>query len=55
MRLIDGSKVTLTENAIVLGYADLNSYSTAFRRWVGKTPTEYRDPIFVKGGGKLCD
>ena len=41
--MIDGSEISLTEIAFVLGYADLSSFSTAFRRWVGKTPTEYRD------------
>lgn len=41
--MINGSEMSVTEIAYVLGYADLSSFSTAFRRWTGKTPTEYRD------------
>jgi AraC-like DNA-binding protein len=43
--MIDDSEMSLTEIAFVLGYSDLSSFSTAFRRWVGKTPTEYRGRV----------
>ncbi len=36
------SDFQLTEIAFVLGYSDLSTFSTAFRRWAGSTPTEYR-------------
>lgn len=41
--MIEGSDMSLTEIAFVLGYSDPGSFSTAFRRWVGVTPTMYRD------------
>lgn len=37
------SSAPLTEIAFLLGYTDASSFSTAFRRWAGETPSEYRN------------
>lgn len=36
------SAMPLTEIAFLLGYTDASSFSTAFRRWTGASPREYR-------------
>jgi AraC-like DNA-binding protein len=36
------TEMQLTEIAFLLGYSDLSSFSTAFRRWTGHTPSERR-------------
>ncbi|MEM8632698.1 MAG: AraC family transcriptional regulator [Pseudomonadota bacterium] len=36
------SDLSLTEIAFLLGYSDLSSFSTAFRRWTGKAPRSVR-------------
>ena len=41
--MLTNADLQLTEIAYVLGYADLSSFSTAFKRWVGITPSQYRD------------
>lgn len=40
--LRDGS-LPLTEIAYLLGYSDASTFSTAFRRWYGLPPSDYRD------------
>lgn len=49
--MIDGSDMSFTEIAYVLGYADLSTFSSAFRRWNGLSPTQYRDRISKQAGG----
>ncbi|PRY21264.1 AraC-like DNA-binding protein [Aliiruegeria haliotis] len=39
---IKDSDLSLTEIAFLLGYRDASSFSTAFRRWTGKTPSQMR-------------
>ncbi|MEP1355395.1 MAG: AraC family transcriptional regulator [Tateyamaria sp.] len=41
--MLTGTDMQFTEVAYVLGYADASTFSTAFKRWVGKTPSQYRD------------
>ena len=41
-RMMSESDLHMTEVAFVLGYADLSSFSTAFKRWTGQTPSEFR-------------
>lgn len=40
--LIRESELTLAEVAAVLGFGELSVFSRAFRRWSGKTPSEWR-------------
>lgn len=46
------SQLQLTEIAFLLGYSELSTFSTAFKRWTGKSPSRYRkesagiDPSF---------
>ncbi len=39
---IEQSRLSVTEIAFMLGFADLSNFIRAFRRWTGKSPTEYR-------------
>ena len=41
--MLVGTDMQFTEVAYVLGYADASTFSTAFKRWAGKTPSQYRD------------
>ncbi len=41
-RMIADTEMQFTEVAFVLGYADASTFSTAFKRWVGRTPSQYR-------------
>ena len=41
-RYMAESTLTLTEMALLLGYADLSAFSRAFRRWTGKSPRAVR-------------
>jgi AraC-like DNA-binding protein len=40
--LIKDAKLPITEVAYLAGYKDASSFSTAFKRWTGQMPTEYR-------------
>ncbi|MEP1355383.1 MAG: AraC family transcriptional regulator ligand-binding domain-containing protein [Tateyamaria sp.] len=40
--MLAGTDMQFTEVAYVLGYADASTFSTAFKRWMGKTPSQYR-------------
>jgi AraC-like DNA-binding protein len=35
---------TLTEIAFLLGYSDVTAFNRAFKRWTGRTPSDYRTP-----------
>ncbi len=40
--MIADTDMSFTEVAFVLGYSDPSTFSTAFKRWTGRTPTQYR-------------
>ena len=40
--LLSGGKMSVTEIAIALGFADTSAFSTTFRRLVGGSPRDYR-------------
>ncbi len=37
------STLPLTEIAYLLGYSDASTFSTAFRRWYGQPPSDFRE------------
>jgi len=39
---ISQSRLSVTEIAFMLGFSDLSNFIRAFRRWTGKSPTEFR-------------
>ncbi|MEP1201952.1 AraC family transcriptional regulator [Tateyamaria sp.] len=41
--MLADTDMQFTEVAYVLGYNDPSTFSTAFKRWVGATPTQYRN------------
>lgn len=41
-QLLENTDMKLDEIAIQLGYADTASFTRAFRRWLGQSPSEYR-------------
>ncbi len=43
--LLGHSEMTVTRIALELGYADLPSFSRAFRHWAGISPLTYRSTI----------
>ena len=42
MRYLDEGKVKLQELAFLLGFSSHASFTSAFKRWTGKTPSETR-------------
>jgi len=42
MRYLDEGKVKLQELAFLLGFATHAGFTSAFKRWTGKTPSETR-------------
>ena len=42
MRYLDEGKVKLQELAFLLGFSTHASFTSAFKRWTGKTPSETR-------------
>jgi AraC-like DNA-binding protein len=40
---VSESKLPLAEVAYLLGYSELSTFLRAFRRWTGKTPSQFRD------------
>ena len=43
-RYIQDSDLSLTQIAFLLGYADSSSFSTAYRSWTGRPPSDVRRP-----------
>ncbi|MEP1201640.1 AraC family transcriptional regulator [Tateyamaria sp.] len=43
--MIADTDMSFTEVAFVLGYSDPSTFSTAFKRWTGQTPTLYRRQV----------
>lgn len=41
-QLLEGTAMKLEEMALQLGYGDTASFTRAFRRWFGQSPSEYR-------------
>jgi AraC-like DNA-binding protein len=39
------ARSSLSEIAYLLGFADTSSFSRAFKRWTGQTPSQYREGI----------
>jgi AraC-like DNA-binding protein len=46
---IEQKDMPITEITFLLGFLDTSSFSRAFRRWTGKSPTEYRQEVFQPG------
>jgi AraC-like DNA-binding protein len=45
MGYIEQSAVSITEIAYLLGFSDASNFTRAFKRWAGKSPTEYRQSL----------
>lgn len=45
-----GSGTSVKETALLLGFNDQNYFSTFFKRFVGKSPSEYKKSILEKNG-----
>jgi AraC-like DNA-binding protein len=41
LRSVRGAAANLTDLAFLLGFSEVSAFSRAFRRWTGKSPTEY--------------
>ncbi len=39
---LEDTRTSITEIGFLLGFTDTSSFTRAFRRWTGKSPTEYR-------------
>ena len=39
---MEQARVSITEMSFLLGFSDTSSFTRAFRRWTGKSPTDYR-------------
>ena len=42
LRYLNERHLSLTQVSFLLGYAGQSAFSTAFRRWTGKTPKDIR-------------
>jgi AraC-like DNA-binding protein len=40
---IEQSRLSITEITFMLGFSDLSNFIRAFKRWTGKSPTEFRE------------
>ncbi|MEL6338467.1 MAG: AraC family transcriptional regulator ligand-binding domain-containing protein [Myxococcota bacterium] len=43
LEYLEGGKVTVSETAFLLGYADSSPFARAFKRWTGRSPGSYRN------------
>jgi AraC-like DNA-binding protein len=43
LHYLSGKKTSLNDIAYLVGFADPTSFSRAFKRWTGKSPSEYRN------------
>lgn len=51
--LIRSANLTITEVAMMVGFASLGSFSSRFRQLVGVSPSEYRDEWATSGGDHI--
>lgn len=42
LNLLENQTLALAEIAFSLGYSDVSAFNHAFRRWVGRSPGQYR-------------
>jgi AraC-like DNA-binding protein len=42
---IEQTRISITEMSFTLGFSDTSSFTRAFRRWTGKSPSDYRREI----------
>jgi len=47
---MDHRDVSVTEVAFLLGFSDLSSFSRAFRRWTGRSPSAHRQALASRPG-----
>ena len=40
------SDLTVNEIAYMLGFSDCSNFARSFRRWTGKSPTDFRDELY---------
>ena len=40
------SELTVNEIAYMLGFSDCSNFARSFRRWTGKSPTDFRDELY---------
>lgn len=48
LRYLEGSTLGLMEIAFLLGYSEVSSFTHAFKRWTGKTPSSVRSKTKVR-------
>lgn len=51
--LLAGTRMPVTDLALVLGYADTSAFTHAFRRWAGTAPSQWRDTGFIESRSAL--
>jgi AraC-like DNA-binding protein len=44
--------LSVTEIGSLLGYAELSTFSRAFRRWSGSSPLAFRSGVATRTGGR---
>jgi AraC-like DNA-binding protein len=44
---MEQSGISITETAYLLGFSDAANFTRAFKRWTGKSPTEFRKSLFL--------
>jgi AraC-like DNA-binding protein len=49
---VDEGRLSVTEIAFVLGFADTSTFSRAFKRWTGRSPREYAARGRNRGEGR---